>query len=154
MRARQAAKSESAVKARTAVEERVPLQRDVLRDVMLSAGECDTWLTLEELARTTSYPPASISAQLRHLRKSQHGGYRLDKRCRMLRKNLARVQSLCASGPVWEYKLERRRFITQGVRLSGKSFRGLDVRGLRRLRDLRYRGDLRDRAADRQQPSA
>ena len=154
MRAKQAARSESAVKARAAVEQRGPLQRDVLRDVMLSAGECDTWLTLEELARTTSYPPASISAQLRHLRKSEHGGYRLDKRCRMLRKNLAGVQSQTVSGgPVWEYKLGRRRFITQGVRLTGKSFRGLDVRGLRRLRDLRYRGDLRDRAADRQ-PSA
>jgi hypothetical protein len=46
------------------------LQRDVLRDVMLSAAECVTWLTLEELARMTSYPPASISAQLRHLRKN------------------------------------------------------------------------------------
>ena len=43
---------------------RTPLQRDVLRDVMLSAAECDTWMTLEELARMTSYPPASISARV------------------------------------------------------------------------------------------
>ena len=44
---------------------RRPLQRDVLRDVMRSANECDPWLTLEELARITLFPPASISAQLR-----------------------------------------------------------------------------------------
>ena len=46
-------------------------QRDVLRDVMLSARECETWLTLDGLAKLTHYPPASISAQLRHLRKLQ-----------------------------------------------------------------------------------
>lgn len=41
-------------------------QRDVLCDVMLSVSQCDTWLTLDELAMLTHYPPASISAQLRH----------------------------------------------------------------------------------------
>jgi hypothetical protein len=41
---------------------RVPLQRDVLRDVMLSAAECVTWLTLEELARMTSYPSQHFRA--------------------------------------------------------------------------------------------
>src|SRR5260370_22089727 len=49
-------------------------QRDVLCDVMLSARQCETWLTLDELARLTHYPPASISAQLRHLRKPEYGG--------------------------------------------------------------------------------
>lgn len=57
-----------------------PPQREVLRDVMLSAGECATWLTLDELAHITRYPPAGISAQLRHLRKPRHGGFRLEKR--------------------------------------------------------------------------
>ena len=49
----------------------VPLrkQREVIRDVMLSAGQCATWLTLDELTKLTHYPPTSISAQLRHLRK-------------------------------------------------------------------------------------
>jgi len=51
-------------------------QRDVLCDVMLSARQCETWLTLDELARLTHYPPASISAQLRHLRKPEYGGVR------------------------------------------------------------------------------
>ncbi len=30
-------------------------QRDVLCDVMLSAGSCETWLTLVELSRMTQY---------------------------------------------------------------------------------------------------
>lgn len=94
---------------------RVPLQRDVLRDVMLSAAECDTWLTLEELARITSYPPASISAQLRHLRKTRHGGYRLKKRCRLMPKLAAGVEQSVAHGPQWEYGLDRRRIITRAV---------------------------------------
>jgi hypothetical protein len=87
----------------------------VLRDVMLSAAECDTWLTLEELARLTSYPPASISAQLRHLRKSRHGGYRLKKRCRLVPKPAAGVEAIVAHGPLWEYRLDRRRSMSRVV---------------------------------------
>jgi hypothetical protein len=102
-------------------EERAPLQRDVLREVMLSAQECDTWLTLEELAHMTSYPPASISAQLRHLRKTRHGGYRLDKRCRPTAKHLSRVEDRGVNGPVWEYQLEVRRFRTRQRRKDATS---------------------------------
>src|SRR5262245_27858588 len=89
------------------------LQRDVLRDVMLSATECDTWLTLEELARVTRYPAAGISAQLRHLRKPRHGGFLLRKRCRAVEKTpLSRVEVEFAHGPLWEYRLERWRRTT------------------------------------------
>src|SRR5438552_3057220 len=89
------------------------LQRDVLRDVMLSASECGTWLTLEELARITGYPAASISAQLRHLRKPRHGGFQLQKRCRLAAKaSMSRVEMEFAHGPLWEYRLERRRRVT------------------------------------------
>jgi hypothetical protein len=79
-------------------------QRDVLCDVMLSARQCEMWLTLDELARLTHYPPASISAQLRHLRKPRFGGFAVDKRCRKL------SVSLCGEdfGVVWEYRLSRR----------------------------------------------
>ena len=79
-------------------------QRDVLCDVMLSARECETWLTLDELARLTHYPPASISAQLRHLRKPEHGGYVVDKRPRAANEIL-RGEDF---GIVWEYQLRRR----------------------------------------------
>jgi hypothetical protein len=78
-------------------------QRDVLCDVMLSARQCDTWLTLDELAKLTQYPPASISAQLRHLRKPENGGYLVEKRPRAVGKVL-RGEDF---GTVWEYQLRR-----------------------------------------------
>jgi len=59
-------------------------QRDVLCDVMLSARQCETWLTLDELAKLTHYPPASISAQLRHLRKPEYGGFVVEKQPRVV----------------------------------------------------------------------
>src|SRR5574337_1609349 len=61
---------------------RLRTQREVIRDVMLSAAECRTWLTLREIAGLTRYGEASISAQLRHLRKPEFGGYVGEKRRR------------------------------------------------------------------------
>ena len=82
-------------------------QREVLRDVMLSANECEAWLTLEELAAMTRYPAASISAQLRHLKKPQFGNYEVEKQ---LRRSAHREDG---QGAVWEYRLMRRRRIVQ-----------------------------------------
>jgi hypothetical protein len=69
---------------------------------MLSAAQCDTWLTLQELALLTHYGEASISAQLRHLRKPEYGAFVVEKRQRdadaVVRKEV---------GVVWEYKLRR-----------------------------------------------
>lgn len=45
----------------------------------LSAG---AWLTLPELHRITGDPVASISAQIRHLRKPEFGGHTIDRRRR------------------------------------------------------------------------
>jgi hypothetical protein len=78
-------------------------QRDVLCDVLLSARQCETWLTLDELAKLTHYPPASISAQLRHLRKPQYGGFMVDKRPRAAGAVL-RGEDF---GVVWEYQIRR-----------------------------------------------
>jgi hypothetical protein len=97
-------------------------QRDVLCDVMLSASQCDTWLTLDELAKLTQYPPASISAQLRHLRKPQFGGYAVEKKPRKLA-NALRGEDF---GTIWEYQLRRRvrrivgrqRLVRRGGRLT------------------------------------
>src|SRR5271155_3240589 len=77
-------------------------QRDVLCDVLLSAGLCETWLTLHELARLTGYGEASVSAQLRHLRKPEFGGFEVEKRQRA-----AADVVRDAIGPVWEYQLRR-----------------------------------------------
>jgi predicted transcriptional regulator len=38
------------------------------------------WRSLDEIARATGDPDASISAQLRHLRKPRFGGHRVEKR--------------------------------------------------------------------------
>ena len=73
-------------------------QRDVLCDVMLSARECETWLTLDELAKLTHYPPASISAQLRHLRKPQNGAHAVIKRSIMYTRKTPRIW-LAAQAP-------------------------------------------------------
>lgn len=102
---------------RTKQEEARPVQlrkqREVIRDVMLSAGQCATWLTLDELAKLTHYPPASISAQLRHLRKPRYGAFAVVKRCRTLNKAM-RAEGF---GAVWEYSvLQDRRARVRRVR--------------------------------------
>ena len=55
---------------------RLSNQHDRVRESMLD-GE---WRTLEEIHSMTGDPPASISAQLRHLRKERFGGYVVDKK--------------------------------------------------------------------------
>jgi hypothetical protein len=52
------------------------------------------WRTLQEIADATRDPPASISAQLRHLRKRRFGAHTIDKRRRGV-----------AERGVWEYRL-------------------------------------------------
>jgi hypothetical protein len=100
--------------------EQRPLQRDVLRAVMLSAAECETWLTLRELSLLTRIGEASISAQLRHLRKERFGGFVVEKRCRQAAEIVGRQ-----GGPLWEYRLShglRRsdRFAQQPVSRGGR----------------------------------
>ena len=80
-----------------------PSQREVLRDVLLSATECGSWLTLRELSQLTQYGEASISAQLRHLRKPKYGSYVVEKR---VRRDV--VLRDVEHGAIWEYRLRRR----------------------------------------------
>jgi hypothetical protein len=82
-------------------------QRDVLCDVMLAAGQCETWLTLHELARLTGYGEASVSAQLRNLRKPEYGGFLVDKRQRTADEVARREVMRGELGTVWEYRLRR-----------------------------------------------
>jgi hypothetical protein len=85
---------------------RLRSQREVIRDVMLAAADCDTWLTLGQLRTLTRYGEASISAQLRHLRKLENGGYQITKRHR------EDAAPTCAGADgrgecVWEYRIAR-----------------------------------------------
>lgn len=61
-----------------------------IRDLM-SDG---TWRTLAEISRATGDPEASVSAQLRHLKKSRFGSHQIDKRRRGLE-----------TRGLWEYRL-------------------------------------------------
>src|SRR5579871_3249542 len=80
----------------------VPSQREVLRDVLLSATLCGSWLTLRELSQLTRFGEASISAQLRHLRKPKYGSYVVEKRLR--RDGVLRDAE---RGATWEYRVRR-----------------------------------------------
>jgi hypothetical protein len=61
-----------------------PTQLGIIRDLMLEAAGRGAWLTLREIAEPTAFGEASISAQLRHLRKARHGRYRVEKRQRRI----------------------------------------------------------------------
>ena len=64
---------------------------------MWNASQIETdagWMTLREISELTNYGEASISAQLRHLRKPHFGGYVIVKRRRRPMMNGA-----------WEYRI-------------------------------------------------
>lgn len=58
--------------------DRLSTQLDRILDLMIDGN----WRTLDEISRATGDPSASISAQLRHLRKPRFGSYTVDKRRR------------------------------------------------------------------------
>ena len=63
---------------------RLMRQHERIRDYMLGHGG---WYTLDELSEATNAPPASVSAQLRHLRKARFGSWTVQKRRRGDRSN-------------------------------------------------------------------
>ncbi len=58
---------------------RLARQHERIRDLMLDG----VWRTLDEIATATGDPAASVSAQLRHLRKARFGGWVIEKRPRV-----------------------------------------------------------------------
>jgi hypothetical protein len=75
-------------------------QLGTIRDLMLDASARGAWLTLTEIAEPTEFGEASISAQLRHLRKARHGRYRVEKRRRLA----GETESGRETG-LWEYQV-------------------------------------------------
>lgn len=69
---------------------RLSKQHDRIRDLMADGH----WRTLREIADLTSFSEASISAQLRHLRKPRFGSWNVEKRRRGE-----------ASHGLWEYRI-------------------------------------------------
>ena len=88
-------------------------QLQLIRDLMLAAARRGAWLTLGEIASLTEIGEASISAQLRHLRKRDHGRHLVEKRRRVPYSMLARCEGCERGGkrrivaePVrWEYRV-------------------------------------------------
>jgi hypothetical protein len=77
-------------------------QREVVRAVLRMAARYETWMTLAEMARKTSYPEASISAQLRHLRKAENGAHEVEKR----RRKWEETTRAGSHEKVWEYRMK------------------------------------------------
>ena len=86
-------------------------QREVVRDVMLLAAFHDVWMSLEELAKKTRYPQASISAQLRHLRKPQYGGFVVEKR----RRTWEETKKASLRELVWEYHMRGGMWVAEAM---------------------------------------
>lgn len=76
---------------------RLQTQLEVIAEVMLAAFNRGEWLSLAQVEERTGYPSASISAQLRHLRKKKFGGHKVEKR--------RRVRANGGAGGTWEYML-------------------------------------------------
>jgi len=72
--------------------ERIARQHERIRDYMLPRG--GPWRTLAEIAGALEYPEASVSAQLRHLRKPAFGAFVVEKRRR-------------DGAGLWEYRVSR-----------------------------------------------
>jgi hypothetical protein len=83
-------------------------QLAAIRELTTRASARGIWLTLAEIAEATEFAEASISAQLRHLRKAHHGGYHVEKRHRCSARGLAAMRKIrdTRRGPViWEYRV-------------------------------------------------
>jgi hypothetical protein len=83
-------------------------QLAAIRELMRRALARGVWLTLGEIAEATEFGEASISAQLRHLRKAPHGGYRVEKRRRRLARAVGAMRKIrdARRGLVtWEYRV-------------------------------------------------
>jgi hypothetical protein len=79
-------------------------QLNQIRDLMMGISHRGGWLTLREVAQKTGIGEASISAQLRHLRKPEFGGYTVHKRLRRAEAGPA-AQHQAGQEAVWEYRV-------------------------------------------------
>lgn len=83
-------------------------QLAAIRELMQRSFARGIWLTLGEIADVTEFAEASISAQLRHLRKPRHGGHRVEKRRRRPHGAAVAAPNIwdARRGPViWEYRV-------------------------------------------------
>lgn len=84
--------------------ERLSEQHLRIKDLMLDKK----WRTLKEISKITSDPEASISAQLRHLRKKRFGSWVIEKKSRGDRSNGLFEYRLMPSGYDSEFVIQPR----------------------------------------------
>jgi hypothetical protein len=86
-------------------------QLAAIRELMQRAFARGIWLTLGEIAEVTEFAEASISAQLRHLRKPHHGRHRVEKRRRRTAQaaEAGRIRDGRRGPVVWEYRVVPKR---------------------------------------------
>jgi hypothetical protein len=93
-------------------------QLAAIRELMQRSFARGIWLTLGEIAEVTEFAEASISAQLRHLRKPHHGRHRVEKRRRRTAQaaEAGRIRDGRRGPVVWEYRVvpKRARGMTRG----------------------------------------
>src|SRR5262249_3719898 len=77
--------SKPSVQVQEEANEQTGTQLSAICSLMSDASARRRWLTLGEIAAETGFGEASISAQLRHLRKPDHGQYEVVKRVRSSR---------------------------------------------------------------------
>jgi hypothetical protein len=77
-------------------------QLAAIRELMQRAFARGAWLTLGEIAEATEFAEASISAQLRHLRKPHHGRHRVEKR---RRRPAREIRDGWREPVIWEYRV-------------------------------------------------
>jgi hypothetical protein len=83
-------------------------QLAAIRELMAQARARGIWLSLEEIAQATEFGEASISAQLRHLRKAHHGRHRVEKRRRGRSHEgtvMGTVRDARRKPIIWEYRV-------------------------------------------------
>jgi len=82
-------------------------QLAAIRKLMRRAFARGAWLTLGEIAEATEFAEASISAQLRHLRKPHHGRHRVEKRRRRPAgaAGAGKIRDGWREPVIWEYRV-------------------------------------------------
>ena len=82
-------------------------QLAAIRELTTRASARGIWLTLAEIAEATEFAEASISAQLRHLRKAHHGGYHVEKRhrCSTRGVTMRKIRDTRRGPVIWEYRV-------------------------------------------------
>ena len=93
--------------------ERRETQLAAIRELMVAEAARGAWLTLVEIAEHTEFGEASISAQLRHLRKECHGNYCVEKRLRRRARSGVTAGYAVGHKSVWEYRVSAPGSVTQ-----------------------------------------